>query len=86
MAEVTLRLTIDPQTGKKSVVIDYQTDADALPEEHEEEHRQLVSKVVEGLPLDGSGPVAVERESGAERGTEIEQDGQTEQQAVEQKG
>ena len=40
MAELTLRLTIDPVTGKKTVVADYHSEEDALPHEHEEEHRR----------------------------------------------
>ncbi|MCX5741672.1 MAG: hypothetical protein NT062_04130 [Proteobacteria bacterium] len=48
MAELVLRLRVDPVTGKRTVSIDYASDADALPIEHEEEHRKLAEKVVEG--------------------------------------
>ena len=44
MASLTLRLRVDPATGKKDVIIDYESDADALPMEHEEEHRRLVEQ------------------------------------------
>ena len=40
MASLTLSLRIDPATGKKDVLIKYESDADALPSEHEEEHRR----------------------------------------------
>jgi hypothetical protein len=46
--ELTLRLRVDPATGRREVVVDYASDADALPIEHEDEHRQLAGKVVEG--------------------------------------
>jgi hypothetical protein len=46
--ELTLRLRVDPQTGKREVVVDYASDSDALPIEHEDEHRLLAGKVVEG--------------------------------------
>lgn len=48
MPEVLLKLVVDPVTGERSVVIDYKSDADALPMEHEEEHRALVDKVMSG--------------------------------------
>lgn len=63
MPELTLRLKIDPVTGKKTLVADYHSDEDALPHEHEEEHRRLVKKVVEGVPLEGGGGLEVARES-----------------------
>ena len=43
------------------VVIDYASDSDALPIEHEEEHRRLAEKVVDG----GLHSVAVTRASEA---------------------
>jgi hypothetical protein len=46
--ELTLRLRVDPLTGKREVVVDYASDSDALPIEHEDEHRLLAGKVVEG--------------------------------------
>jgi hypothetical protein len=48
MADLTLRLRVDPVTGRREVVIDYSSDSDALPFEHEEEHRQLAEKVING--------------------------------------
>ena len=47
-SELTLRLRVDPVTGKREVVVDYTSDADALPIEHEDEHRRLAGKVIEG--------------------------------------
>jgi hypothetical protein len=48
MADLTLRLRVDPKTGRREIVIDYTSDSDALPIEHEENHRQLADKVVDG--------------------------------------
>ena len=48
MADLILRLRVDPVTGRREIVIDYTSDSDALPMEHEEEHRRLADKVVDG--------------------------------------
>lgn len=48
MAELVLRLRVDPTTGRREVVVDYRSDSDALPIEHEDEHRRLAGQVVEG--------------------------------------
>ncbi|MBA3819434.1 MAG: hypothetical protein H0X17_11120 [Deltaproteobacteria bacterium] len=63
MADLVLRLRVDPATGRREVVVDYHSDSDALPIEHEDEHRRLAAKVVEG-GLDGPG-VAISREDEA---------------------
>lgn len=64
MAELVLRLRVDPATGRREVVVDYSSDSDALPIEHEDEHRRLAGKVVEGGLQ--SGKVEVRREQEAE--------------------
>ena len=66
MAELLLRLEIDPATGKKNVVIDYGSDEDALPMEHEEDHRRLVDALIEGGTLKAAelGRIRVERAGG----------------------
>lgn len=60
MAELVLRLRVNPETGRREVVVDYSSDSDALPIEHEDEHRRLAGKVVEGGL--NSGKVEVTRE------------------------
>ena len=64
MAEMTIRLRIDPETGKKDIIIGLHSDEDALPQEHEALHRKLVDRLVEGgtLKADQVGRVIVERE------------------------
>lgn len=63
MADLILRLRVDPATGKRELVIDYTSDADALPIEHEDAHRQLADQVVDGGLR--SGKVDVTREAAA---------------------
>ena len=61
MADLILRLRVDPATGKRELVIDYTSDADALPIEHEDAHRQLADQLVDGGLR--SGKVDVTREA-----------------------
>lgn len=72
MAEVTIRLVIDKATGKKDVVISYATDADALPMEHEDEHKRLVDRLIEGGALSAAdlGKIVVERVQKSDLGSE----------------
>jgi hypothetical protein len=67
MAEMIIQLQIDPETGKKNVIIRYSSDADALPMEHEEDHRRLVDELIEGGALSAAelGKIVVEREGAA---------------------
>jgi len=62
MAELTIRLRRDPETGKHDILIDLDSDADALPHEHEQMHRALVEKVVGKLGQENVGKIIVERE------------------------
>lgn len=63
MGELTIRLRVDPATGRKNVVIQLDSDADALPIEHEQEHKGLVNRLFEaGLLKEAElGKVIVER-------------------------
>ena len=47
MPDLILRLRVDPATGRREVVIDYTSDSDALPMEHEEEHKRLAQQVID---------------------------------------
>lgn len=77
MASVTIRLIADPRTGKKNVIISYESDADAMPIEHEDDHRRIVDKLIEGGALSASelGTIIVDRE---ESGAVPQQEEQTE--------
>ena len=59
MAELTIRLRKDPETGKHDIIIDLESDADALPHEHENMHREAVEKL---LGKGSVGKVVITRE------------------------
>jgi hypothetical protein len=61
MAEMTIMLRRDPNTGKQNIIIKLDSDPDALPIEHEQMHRKLVEKVT-GLKPEDFGELIVERE------------------------
>lgn len=65
MAELTIRLRVNPENGKKDIVIDLRSDEDALPHEHEQQHRRLVEQLIEGGVISEGevGQIIVERES-----------------------
>lgn len=64
MAEMTIRLRCDPETGKKDIIVTLRSDADALPHEHEQQHKTLVEKLISGGLLKEAevGKVVVQRE------------------------
>jgi hypothetical protein len=64
MAEMTIRLRCDPATGKKDIIVTLRSDEDALPQEHEQRHRELVEKLIHrGLVKESElGRIVVERE------------------------
>jgi hypothetical protein len=61
MAEITLKLRRDPATGKREIVIHLEGEADALPHEHERDHRALVEKLLGRSLTDEDGSIVVER-------------------------
>ena len=63
MAEMTIRLRIDPNTGKKDIIVSLSTDADALPHEHEQQHKALIEKLIEGGIIKAAelGQIIIER-------------------------
>lgn len=64
MAEMTIRLRCDPETGKRDIIVALETDADSLPHEHEALHRRLVEKLINSglLTAEDAGKLVVERE------------------------
>ena len=64
MAQMTIRLRCDPATGKKDIIVSLRSDEDALPHEHEQQHRALVDKLIEGgiVKANELGKVVIERE------------------------
>ncbi|MBM4095387.1 MAG: hypothetical protein ACKO9Z_18435 [Planctomycetota bacterium] len=63
MAEMTIRLRVNPVTGRHEVKVDLESDSDALPHEHEEMHRALLAKLVGAglVPGDGTADLTVTR-------------------------
>jgi hypothetical protein len=62
MAEMTIMLRRDPNTGKQNIIIKLDSDPDALPLEHEQMHKALAEKLI-GKKLEDFGEIIVERES-----------------------
>ncbi len=86
MAEMTIRLQVDPATGKKDIIVSLSADADVLPHEHEQRHRALVDKLIQGgiLKAGELGKVIVERdESHAQAGNPTPTDAPRKRQARE---
>lgn len=63
MPEMTIRLRINPETKKKDIIIEMRSDEDAMPHEHEQQHRALVDKLIEGglIKAGEEGNLIVER-------------------------
>ena len=83
MAEMTIRLQCDPQTGKKEIIVALRSDEDALPQEHEQLHKALVDKLVEGGIVKASeiGKITVQRDTEEESAAPISQSPQAERQS-----
>ncbi len=64
MPEMTIRLLRDPETGKQNIIVKLRSDEDALPHEHEQMHRALVDKLINGgiLKAGEEGNLVIERE------------------------
>ncbi|PZR18635.1 MAG: hypothetical protein DI536_01780 [Archangium gephyra] len=64
MATLILRLEIDPQTKKKNVIVKYDSDSDALPMEHEQQHKAIVEALLKGgtVTAEDLGTITIERE------------------------
>lgn len=84
MAGIEITLRFNRKTGKKDIVISYESDADSLPIEHEEEHQAIVAKLLDEGVLQKSelGEIQVERitapPSGESRPTQHEEGEQRE--------
>lgn len=63
MAEIQINLRFNRKSGKKDIIISYESDSDALPIEHEQAHQAVVEKLLETGVLEAGevGDVHVER-------------------------
>ena len=84
MADVIIRLIVNKATGKKDVVISYVSDSDALPIEHEDEHRRVVDKLLEKGALKAAelGEIVITREQAEPRATERTEEPPAEREAT----
>jgi len=64
VAELTISLSRDGPSGRLQVRIGYRADDDAIPHEHEIQHRRLVMQLFPGLEIidEPGAAVRVERE------------------------
>lgn len=74
MNQITIRFRYHPKTGKRQMVVHYESDEELLPHEHERDHRALVESLI-GRPLGDDEEIVVER---AEKGAGAAVAGQTE--------
>ncbi len=88
MAEMTIRLIPDPVTGKKNIIISLRSDEDALPHEHEQMHRQLADKLIQGGIVKQSelGKITVEREEDEKQGVPPVSTGPSQERKAQQTG
>ena len=85
MAEIQIKFRHNPKTGKRDMIINYESDQDALPHEHERDHRALIEKLI-GRPLESDEKVLVQgldKEGNVEVETEVQPGGR---EAVTEKG
>ncbi len=70
MSRIHLRLVANRKTGKKDIHIDFESDPDALPIEHERDHRRLVEQLIgrKLLTAEELGDIAVTRSRPASAG------------------
>jgi hypothetical protein len=85
VANVIIKLMRDGKTGKRTVVVSYESDADSLPMEHEEEHRRLVNQLIEkGLAKAGD-TIVVDRGQPSQPNEEPGAQTEGERESVEEK-
>jgi hypothetical protein len=88
MPEMTIRLRRDPETGKQNIIVKLRSDEDALPHEHEQMHRALVEKLINGgiLKAGEEGNLVIEREEEATVAEPASNDPRSQPQAQRQGG
>ncbi len=46
MAEIKIHLKFNLETGKKDIIIEYESEDDAMPYEHEQRHWEIVEQLI----------------------------------------
>ncbi|MBL8923615.1 MAG: hypothetical protein JNJ54_32470 [Myxococcaceae bacterium] len=85
---MTLRLEIDPVTKKKNVWVKLDSDSDALPMEHEEQHKRLVEALIAGgtVKPEELGTISISREGQGAAVTEKPNENPGQREGVTNKG
>jgi hypothetical protein len=88
MATMILRLEIDPITKKKNVWVKLESDSDALPSEHEEQHKRLVELLLAGgaVTPEELGTITIEREGQGAAAKQEDGQGVPQRQSIGSKG
>lgn len=65
MAKVNIRLVWNPESRKRDIIVDYQSDADAMSFEHEDDHKNFINKLIEGglVKAQEAGVLILERDT-----------------------
>ena len=63
MSNVKIHIKINHETGLRDITIEYESDADSLPIEHEQRHMEIVHELVETgvLKAEDVGEISVDR-------------------------
>ena len=63
MAQVKISLVYNVKTGQKDIIVNYESDADALPFEHEREHKDIIEKLIGAnlLKAEEAGDIIIQR-------------------------
>jgi len=85
MAQMIIMLRRDPDSGKQNIIVKLDSDPDALPIEHEQQHRQLVAKLLGKTP-DDFGEVIIEREPEQQHNEPVNAPNEPQKQKTGQKG
>jgi hypothetical protein len=80
---MTIILRRDKSTGKQNIIVKLDSDADALPMEHEEHHKALVEKLLgKGIKAEDLGHVIIERDADGQATVNTGETDPTEKKAV----
>jgi len=88
VARLILRLFYDPRGTRRDIVVDLASDADTVAFEHEQQHKALVEKLIEGglIKASEAGKIVVEREEDAKEPPVPVTSGQEAEQKTRQQG
>lgn len=60
MADITIRFRHNPKSGQRELIVHYESEDDAMPHEHERDHRAWVETLI-GRTLDDDEDIIIER-------------------------